>query len=447
MVKTLSIISFFLFFILFVNIFTTCLFYFFFKKKSYSSNYYKMRFNKSINGSININKDINVGINIPAYNEQSFILKTINSCSKLNYKYGKIEIIVVSDGSTDNTEKIVIEKYNMKKRNQSPVYNFKETKKIDSIYKSMSHPYIQLIVKKNGGKADSLNAGIKYFSKGVSLVLCVDADTIIEKQSLNYLVEEMLQDPLIYGTTGVVIPAFFSFSNNTFRKIFELFLLIIQKIDYCCSFYLQKPTQSIRSSVMIISGAFGLFNRNVLMDIGGYDKGLSEDMALCLKLQNRFYKRTRGVLSFCPKAYCYTSAPRNIRDLKTQRIRWFKGALQSLNSSKQSFLRFNFFSLLLYEFFIIEMVVPIFLPLLLYLVISKKGYLFNYYFYGMIFLNFVGFVLSLLLEFKERRKLHTLFLLLFYPLYFTFSVLQVVFKIVALVTFRNKSWGVFKKRY
>ena len=235
-----------------------------------------------------------VSVIIPAYNEEKVIAKSIESI--LNQTYKNIELIVVDDGSTDNTS-LVVQKYTY-------------------------FPFVKLYKKPNGGKAKAINYGIERASG--ELIMVVDADSKLQKDAIE-LMAVYFEDPEIAAVAGSV---FVSNQNNIITKL--------QALEYIEGLNMVRNGQAFLKLVNIIPGPIGMFRKKALYDVGLYDDDtFAEDCDVTLKLISQGYK-----IDFESDAIAKTEAPENIFDLIKQRYRWTRGILQAIKKHRK--LLWNF---------------------------------------------------------------------------------------------------------
>lgn len=281
---------------------------------------------------------------IPAYNEELVLLQCIEGWKRVNYK--NKEAIFINDGSTDNTMEILhkildlIELGANHKRGIHPEH-------LQTIFQSKNYPEIYVIDQLNGGKSVALNTGISLAAG--ELIITLDADSILESDSLSKI-NEAFVDPLVVAAGGMVHVG--QLINRRGSILYgKNMLLRYQLSAYLSSFYVRKVTHSKFNVLGVVSGAFGAFRRDILVEIGGYKQTLGEDMEITLRLQKYIQKRKLGEkLIFVPEAVCYTEVPENFRSLLNQRIRWQKGFLDCINLYRKEFFngfskRFSFFIL------------------------------------------------------------------------------------------------------
>lgn len=269
-----------------------------------------------------------ISLIVPAYNEDQNIVGNVRSLLKLNYP--QFEVVVVNDGSKDNTHSNMVEAFGLYKISSATKVSLK-TQQVRGIYFNKEYPNLIYVDKENGGKADALNAGINVSS--YPLFACLDADSRLEKDSLLRLGDEFLKD-----TTTVVAGGLVRIANgskiedgvwqsfNVPKKMVERF----QIVEYFRSFL--SGRLSWGRSLLIVSGAFGLFNKQVVIDCGGYKtKTIGEDMEVVVNVHHymRVHKRKYSV-KFCPEAVCWTQGPMSLKDLRSQRRRWQIGLMDTL---------------------------------------------------------------------------------------------------------------------
>ena len=294
-----------------------------------------------------------VSIIVPAHNEEVTIMKTLRSLSHLHYKI--FEIIVVNDGSEDDTASIVQDALHLKQVSR-PIRRSVECKDAVSVYEGFigkKHIPVTLINKENGGKADSINMGIN--ASQYPYFVCMDADSILQKDSLTKIVRPMLENENV-----VAVGSMIRISNGCVFKDGELVEMhmprkltpAFQVMEYERSFLASRILLDKFNANLIISGAFGLFKKDAVINVGGYQVGsVGEDMELIMKLHS--YYRSNDLpylIKYAYDAVCWTQAPERFRDLLKQRKRWHIGLMQSMLShrmfTKGSYLYYLFYELL-----------------------------------------------------------------------------------------------------
>lgn len=271
-----------------------------------------------------------VSIIIPAYNEAATIASSIRSLLQLNYS--EFEIIVVNDGSKDGTLDVLRHEFRLMPFPEA--YNYQlSTQPIRAIYHSATHANVRVIDKENGGKADSLNAGINLSI--YPLFCCIDADSILQQDSLYRVVQPFLDDHRTIACGGTVrIANGCRVENGLLTKVGlpSNMLALFQIVEYLRAFLFGRLGWSPLNAMLIISGAFGVFRKDSVMAVGGYRTDtIGEDMELVVRLHRHF--RLRGLpyrITFVPDPVCWTEAPEDLRTLMNQRVRWQRGLCDSL---------------------------------------------------------------------------------------------------------------------
>lgn len=274
---------------------------------------------------------IPISLIIPAFNEQENIVYDIKSLMHLNYP--EYEIIVVNDGSTDQTHFKIIDAFKLYEITPSMKTSI-PTQEIRGVYFNKKYPHLLYIDKTNGGKSDALNAGIN--ASSYPLFACLDADSRIEKDALLKLGEEFLKDTTTVVAGGLVRIANGSKIENGVWQSFEVppkHIERLQIVEYFRSFFAGRLSWG--NALLIVSGAFGVFNKQVVIDCGGYKRNtVGEDMEIVVRIHRYMsQKRRKYSVKFCPEAVCWTQGPMNTKDLRSQRRRWQVGLVDTLFSN------------------------------------------------------------------------------------------------------------------
>lgn len=288
-----------------------------------------------------------ISIIAPAYNEEISIIESVTSL--LNLKYPVYEVIVVNDGSKDETLRKMIDFFHLERKHPSHINHF-NTKKIRGIYQTKDIPNLVVVDKQNGGKADALNVGINVSKQ--PYVCGIDADSILEGDALLKLASTMLDDTKPYiAMGGNIYPANgFTFDRGKVEKrgIPKEMVTRFQTIEYLRAFTSGRIGWSELKSLMIISGAFGLFQKEALIETGGYLTSSSklkkdtvgEDMELVVRLTRQALEKKEPYrVSYVYNAYCYTELPSDLKTLLKQRNRWQRGLIDILSYHRK--LSFN----------------------------------------------------------------------------------------------------------
>lgn len=280
-----------------------------------------------------------VSLLVPAYNEEANILASVKSILQLDY--ARYEVIVINDGSKDGTLEQLKKAFDLKMhaeayRQQLP------TKDVRGVYRAEEFPQLRVIDKENGGKADALNAGVN--AARYPLFCAVDADSILQRDSLQRIARPFIDQTETVAVGGSIRVANGSTIRNGLLTKVGLprsWLANFQVIEYLRAFLFGRMGWSPLNGMLIISGAFGLFRKQAVLKVGGYQAAtIGEDMELVVRLHRHFSAaKKRYHIAFIPDPVCWTEAPEDIRTLRNQRIRWQRGLLESL--TKNSRLAFS----------------------------------------------------------------------------------------------------------
>lgn len=265
-----------------------------------------------------------VSVIIPAYNESACISKTIDLLAE---DYPNLEIIAVDDGSDDNTEQYVTEHYGL----SEAVIDFEpelKTKPVLRCYqKEFGDKKITLICKENGGKADALNCGLNISRNKLCVML--DADTEVKRGSIRIMANRFMMDKRTIVCAGAVGSE--ELANYPKLGFLRRLLVVFQTLEYYRTFYMQRIMFDKINANIIVSGAFAMFDSELVKKAGGYQiKTIGEDMELTMRLhafcssQKRKYR-----ITYAPEAKCVTQLPFTYRDFYHQRRRWHIGMMQS----------------------------------------------------------------------------------------------------------------------
>ncbi len=311
-----------------------------------------------------------ISIIAPAYNEERTIIESVRSL--LSLEYPEFEVIVVNDGSRDATLLTLIEHFELTPIPVTIEYAI-PCRPIRHVYRSSKYPRLVVLDKENGGKADALNAGIIMASH--SLFCAIDADSLLEGNALLRITRLFLEQPDTVAVGGVIRIA------NGCRvergQVTEVGLpgnplAIFQSVEYLRAFLFGRVGWSALGALLIISGAFGVFRRQVVLDVGGYRHDtVGEDFELVVRMHRRLRDRKiRYRIVFLPDPVCWTEAPETLRTLGRQRNRWQRGLIDTLKIHRRMCLnpRYGRIGLLAMPYFVlIELLGPL---------IELSGYLF-----------------------------------------------------------------------
>lgn len=279
-----------------------------------------------------------VSILAPAFNEGANIVQ--NAQSLLSLHYGKFEVILINDGSKDDTLEKLIHFFELEKTNYA--YNPEiETKPVRGIYRSknMSFRRLTVIDKENGGKADALNTGINV--AGLEILACIDVDCILSSESISRMVRPFMEETnrkviAVGGVIGIANNCDVQDGTVTTYRIPESQLGKFQVIEYFRAFLMGRMAWSRINGLMLISGAFGFFRKDLVRKVGGYfPKTVGEDMELIVRM--RRYMEELEIpykVGFVPDPLCWTEVPESEAILSRQRNRWMRGTIETLQLHK-----------------------------------------------------------------------------------------------------------------
>jgi cellulose synthase/poly-beta-1,6-N-acetylglucosamine synthase-like glycosyltransferase len=295
-----------------------------------------------------------LSILVPAYNEELTIVESTRSF--LTLEYTRHEVVVVNDGSPDGTMARLKEAYELFEVPAAFMVTLK-TQRVRGYYRSRLYSKLLVIDKENGGKADALNAALNAANN--PYVLAVDADTLIEPDALLRLARPFLlgtQIAAVGGTVRVANSCTIEHGRVTEARVDRRWLPGIQTVEYLRAFLFGRLGWNRLGGNLIISGAFGLFRREYLLAIRGYETGtVSEDMDLVVRL-HRYLRERRlpDVMPFIPDPVAWTEVPVSRQVLATQRERWHRGLLQTLWTHRRLLFnpRYGSIGLVAYPFFL-----------------------------------------------------------------------------------------------
>lgn len=271
-----------------------------------------------------------VSILSPAYNEEANIIPSVEALMQI--KFPDFEVIVINDGSTDQTLPKLKEHFELYPID-TPVNLPLHHEPIRQVYKSQRYSELLVVDKENGRKADALNAGINMSSK--ELVCAIDADSILDPDVLMKLLRAFVEDENVKAVGGIVRVANGCTIEDYLVKevgMPKTFLGRIQAVEYLRAFLFGRVGWDYFDSLLIISGAFGVFEREAVMEVGGYEHDtVGEDMELVVRLHRHFREKEEDyTIRFLPEPVCWTEVPEDWTVLGKQRNRWQRGLSDSL---------------------------------------------------------------------------------------------------------------------
>ncbi|MCX2678411.1 glycosyltransferase [Galbibacter sp. EGI 63066] len=283
-----------------------------------------------------------VSVIAPAYNEGKTIIYNVKSLLSLNYP--KFELIIINDGSEDDTMEKLIAEFDLVKVS----FYYQEaikTRPVRGHYKSTNPIYSNLIVvdKENGkSKADASNAGIN--TSQYPLFICTDVDCILQKDTITKLIKPFVENKRKVIATGATI----RISNGSVVK--EGYLLDMhypkrwyprfQELEYVRTFLFGRMAWSQINSLLLVSGGLGMFDKEIVVAVGGYwDQSLGEDMELITRMRKYMHQQKQDFLiKYIPESLCWTEVPDTRKIFMRQRTRWGRGLIQTLSRHKEILL-------------------------------------------------------------------------------------------------------------
>ncbi len=267
----------------------------------------------------------------PAYNEEANVVDNVRSLLMLDYPL--FEVILVNDGSSDRTLGQLVDAFDLRRSARS----FERTlscQTIRAIYDSPIYPNLVVVDKENGGKADALNAGLNLSL--YPLFCAIDADSILEPDALLRLVRPFVDAPGVTIAAGGVVRVANGCDIHGGRvhqvRLPRRPLPLIQIVEYLRAFLFGRMGWSSGNSLLVISGAFGLFEKRAAVLAGGYaTDSVGEDMELVVRMHRyRLDRRQPYRIGFVPDPVCWTEVPVSFRVLRRQRTRWQRGLIDTL---------------------------------------------------------------------------------------------------------------------
>lgn len=402
-----------------------------------------------------------------AYNESPTILENVRSLLSLHYE--NMELIIINDGSKDDTLEKLITKLELVPDTTRTYQAHIASKPVRGVYRSTNPIYRKVVVidKENGGKADAMNAGINLARN--KYIVATDGDCILEQDALLKMVKPFLESTSrqVIATGGVVrIINDCAVNNGRLAQIRmpKNMIARTQVLEYIRAFLLGRMAWSRINGLLIVSGAFGCFDRDVVIACGGYQQGsFGEDFDLIVSM--RRYMEEKGLpyrVQYIPEPLCWTEAPASFKFLNRQRNRWARGLIQTLWKHRATLLnpRFGVMGMLSIPYFLLfEFLAPFIeaIGMIIFLVLAIMGLINWTYFLALTALIFCfGYLLSffaILMEVStfnqyrnkgDIRKLMTAAVL--EPFYFhPFVTYSAIRGHIDLLLKRKKGWGEMKR--
>jgi cellulose synthase/poly-beta-1,6-N-acetylglucosamine synthase-like glycosyltransferase len=281
-----------------------------------------------------------VSVIIPAWNEQGIIAQTTDSILRTDYP--EVEVIVVDDGSTDQTLQHLIEYFHLVKMDL--IYRPRlTTRPVRGFYMNPQIPNLLVISKENGGKPDALNVGMNMARTPYFCTL--DSDSILEHDALLRLMRPVVRSPINVVASGGIVRILNGCRVEKGRVVSvslpQSRLERFQVVEYLRSFLFGRTGWDLLGGTLSVSGAFAVFHRETVIDSGGFEHDtVTEDMDLIVQLHHWAVRHHRKIgMCFTSDPVCWTECPSTVRMLQKQRRRWQLGLCQTL--WKHSEMLFN----------------------------------------------------------------------------------------------------------
>lgn len=275
-----------------------------------------------------------VTVLVPAHDEADSIVASVQALLQLAYP--SYEVVVVDDGSQDGTLAALDAAFDLVPFPEA--YRVRvPTAAVRGVYRSRRQPALRVLQKEQGGKADALNAGLN--AARYPLVCGIDADSVLQRDSLQRVVQPFLDDPRTVAAGGTVRVV----NGCTVRDGFieqvrppRSWLARVQAVEYLRAFLFGRLGWSPLNALLVISGAFGVFRKEAVVEAGGWRHGtVGEDMDLVMRLHRHLRAaRVPFRITFVPDPVCWTEVPEDFRTLGRQRMRWQRGLAESLAANR-----------------------------------------------------------------------------------------------------------------
>ena len=299
----------------------------------------------------------------PAFNEEPTCVEATRSL--LTLRYGDFEVLFVNDGSKDGTMLRMIEAFALEPTYRLPTGEIPTKGAIRGVYRSASHPKLWVIDKENGGKADTLNAGLNFCR--TPLFCGMDADSLLEREALTRIVRPFVEDARTVAAGGIIrIVNGCTVGEGAVTNVRLPSELVpqLQVLEYLRAFLAGRMGWHELEATLIISGAFGVFRRDIVVEVGGYATDtVGEDMELVVRLHRHCQeKRIPYTIGFVPDPVAWTECPVTLAVLGRQRDRWQRGLIETLWRHRVMMFnpRYGRVGMIAYPYFVfLEMLAPL----------------------------------------------------------------------------------------
>ena len=299
----------------------------------------------------------------PAFNEEPTCVEATRSL--LTLRYGDFEVLFVNDGSTDGTMGRMIESFALEPTYRLPTGEIPTKGAVRGVYRSTSHPKLWVIDKDNGGKADTLNAGLNFCR--TPLFCGMDADSLLEREALTRIVRPFVEDARTIAAGGIIrIVNGCTVGEGTVTNVRLPLEWVpqLQVLEYLRAFLAGRMGWHELEATLIISGAFGVFRRDIVVEVGGYATDtVGEDMELVVRLHRHCQeKKIPYTIGFVPDPVAWTECPATLAVLGRQRDRWQRGLIETLWRHRVMLFnpRYGRVGMIAYPYFVfLEMLAPL----------------------------------------------------------------------------------------
>ncbi|HVA72013.1 MAG TPA: glycosyltransferase family 2 protein [Candidatus Limnocylindrales bacterium] len=277
----------------------------------------------------------------PAHNEEASVAVSVRSLLRVDYP--ELEVVVVNDGSEDRTLARLQEEFDLRPARLLYLSQI-ATAPVRGVYRSVADPRLIVVDKEAGGsKADASNAGLNAASSPYTCV--VDCDSLLESDALLRIMVTILEDPKRVVAAGGIVRVLngCELANGRIRRVRlpRSPIVIFQVIEYLRAFLIGREGWASGNMLTIISGAFGVFRRDVVMRVGGYRaEAIGEDFDLVARIHRKMLEEKQEYrITFVPDPVCWTEVPPTAHSLGLQRARWQKGLIDVLWPNRDMLFR------------------------------------------------------------------------------------------------------------
>jgi cellulose synthase/poly-beta-1,6-N-acetylglucosamine synthase-like glycosyltransferase len=280
-----------------------------------------------------------ISILAPAYNEQETIAASVRSF--LNLHYPEFEVVVINDGSKDKTSEVLKTEFQLLEVPQIRREG-RTTKPVRAVFRSQLYPNLVVVDKENGGKADALNVGLLH--SRYPIFCAVDADSLLDAKALLRAARYFLEDDhtVAVGCNVRVLNGAQVANGEVLQlRAPNTWLERFQVLEYLRVFFSTRVLWDKLGVVLIISGAFGLFSKQLVLELGGYRTDtVGEDMELTVRIHRHCLEQKRPYsIRYAADPVCWTQVPDDFKVLRRQRNRWHRGLWETLSNHRTMLLR------------------------------------------------------------------------------------------------------------